>query len=99
MLLYLLAPWDEVEVMDGAVGSLCLIPQVPQGRVCVAPTSEPISQARGWGRDWGSDRAQREQGQGVQLRFVAALRPALALVYKGKVRSFTGLQLSLAELP
>lgn len=35
----------------------------------------------------------------MQLRFAAALRPALALVYKGKVRSFTGLQLSLAELP
>lgn len=37
-----------------------------------------------------SDRPQREQGQGVQLRLVVALRPALALVYKGKIRSFTG---------
>lgn len=46
-----------------------------------------------------SDTPQREQGQGRQLRFVAALRPALALVYKGKIRSFTGLQLSLTELP
>lgn len=46
-----------------------------------------------------SDRPQREQGQGRQLRFVAAFRLALALIYKGKIRSFTGLQLSLTELP
>lgn len=55
--------------------------------------------AGGRGMAIPSDRPQREQGQGMQLRFVAALRPALALVYKGKVRNFTGLQLSLAELP
>lgn len=34
----------------------------------------------------------------MQLSFVVAFRPALALVYKGKIRSFTGLQLSLTEL-
>lgn len=68
----------------------------PSLGVCGALISErPRHGAGARGMAVPSDRPQREQGQGMQLRFVAALRPALDSVYKGKVRSFTGLQLSL----
>lgn len=64
----------------------CPIPEPPRHRAGVGAMALP------------SATPQREQGQGTKLRFAAALRPALALAYKAKIRSFTGLQLSLTEL-
>lgn len=104
LLLHFQTPWDQVEVAGGPLPPCVPFPpRAPSPGVCSAPVSElPRHRAGMGGQRHGCSHSQTPKGARTSCAAqVAALRPALDTVlwHKREDRSFTGLRLSLAELP